>query len=100
MPKKAIWETRVEQAQAKEDAIVKSVVSLVTDDTVNDTRKKSTVQKKGNPSRTTLSLALSVKDKEFLKSYAAMREKTVAGVIKDWIDAARAEVEFSDKEIN
>lgn len=100
MPKKSIWETRAEQAQAKEDAIVKSVVSPVAEDTVNDTKKKSAVQKKGNPSRTTLSLSLSVRDKEFLKSYAAMREKTVAGVIKDWIDAARAEVESSDKGID
>lgn len=100
MPSKSIWETRAEEAQAKEDAIEKSVVSPVIEDTANDTKKKSAVQKKRNPSRTTLSLALSVRDKEFLKGYASMREKTVAGVIKDWIDAARAEVESREKGID
>ena len=41
--------------------------------------------------RTTLSLSLTEEDKKFLKSYAAWKGKTVAGVIKDWIDAARLE---------
>lgn len=41
--------------------------------------------------RTTLSLSLTEEDKKFLKSYAALKGKTVAGVIKDWIDAARLE---------
>ena len=41
--------------------------------------------------RTTLSLSLTEEDKKFLKSYAAMKGKTVAGVVKDWIDAARME---------
>ena len=41
--------------------------------------------------RTTLSLSLTEEDQKFLKSYAALKGKTVAGVIKDWIDAARLE---------
>lgn len=84
----------------KEDTIVKSVVPPVPEDTANDTKKKSAVQKKRNPSRTTLSLALSIRDKEFLKSHAVMRKKTVVGVIKDWIDVARAEVESNNKGID
>ena len=39
--------------------------------------------------RTTLSLSLTEEDKKFLKTYAAMKGKTVAGVIKDWIDDAK-----------
>ena len=41
--------------------------------------------------RTTLTHSQTEEDKKYLKSYAALKGKTVAGVIKDWIDAARLE---------
>ena len=42
--------------------------------------------------RTTLSLSLTVEDKKFLKQYAAIHGKTVAGVVKDWVDDAKTEM--------
>ena len=56
-----------------------------------DTKKEVVKDSVTTVKRTTLSLSLTEEDKKFLKSYAALKGKTVAGVIKDWIDAARLE---------
>lgn len=37
--------------------------------------------------RTTLTLSITEKDKLKLKVYAASKGKTIAGVVKDWIDS-------------
>ena len=46
-------------------------------------------EKRAKEDRTTLLLSLSAEDKKFLKDYAADRSKTVAAVIRSWINEHR-----------
>ena len=82
MAKKSIFETDAEKREKAQEATYRAVAGKTVEDA--DTIEKA--------ARTTLSLSLTVEDKKFLKQYAAVHGKTVAGIIKDWIDGAKMEM--------
>ena len=68
-----------EQEQQKIQATVTTAVQ-----TVPQNRKRGA-------GATTMTLAISQEDKQFIKSYAAMRSTTVSDLLHAWIDGLRAE---------
>ena len=82
MAKKSIFEADVEKREKAQEATYRAVAGKNVEDAVG-------IEK---AARTTLSLSLTVEDKKFLKQYAAVHGKTVAGIIKDWIDGAKMEM--------
>lgn len=68
-----------EQEQAKIEATVTTAVQVAPQN------------RKRGAGATTMTLAISQEDKQFIKSYAAMRSTTVSDLLHAWIDGLRAE---------
>lgn len=68
-----------EQEQAKIEATVTTATQAVPQN------------RKRGAGATTMTLAISQEDKQFIKSYAAMRSTTVSDLLHAWIDGLRAE---------
>lgn len=58
--------------------------------TVTGSQMDPQLRKRG-PGATTMTLTISQEDKQFIKSYAAMRSTTVSDLLHAWIDGLRAE---------
>ncbi len=68
-----------EQEQAKIEATVTTATQAVPQN------------RKRGAGATTMTLAISQEDKQFIKSYAAMRSTTVSDLLHAWIDGLRVE---------
>ena len=68
-----------EQEQAKIEATVTTAIQAAPQN------------RKRGAGATTMTLAISQEDKQFIKSYAAMRSTTVSDLLHAWIDGLRAE---------
>lgn len=68
-----------EQEQAKIEATVTTATQAVPQN------------RKRGAGATTMTLAISQEDKQFIKSYAAMRSTTVSDLLHAWIDGLRTE---------
>ena len=82
MARKSIFDQAAEKRRQEQESLMQTTK-----------KKQETVEEITAVKRTTMSLSLTEDDKVFLKQYAAYKGKTVAGVIKDWIDEAREEFE-------